>query len=116
MGTTFSTTNTSTRNEPHTSGRTEALPTQETEHLPYHGLPVPTDASMTRDNSQTWYTDFFEQAQCVPHRDGKNMIIRWPALPLGHIHDYGRELTGWPVVKIRNVYQRLGENYDRIVR
>jgi hypothetical protein len=116
MGSVFSITNTPTENEPHTNQIMDTLPTQEPDHRPYYGFPVPTEASMTRDDSQTWYAVFFEQAECVPHRDGKQVIIRWPNLPRGHIHDYGRELTGWPVVKIQNVYQRLGENHPRIVQ
>ncbi|KAF1923448.1 uncharacterized protein M421DRAFT_425820 [Didymella exigua CBS 183.55] len=99
-----------------TTQMVDALPTQEPEHIQYHGLPVTAEASMTRDDSQTWYAVFFEQAECVPHRDGKHVIVRWPNLPRGHIHDYGRESTGWPVVKMQNVYRRLGEDNARIVR
>lgn len=93
-----------------------ALPTQEPENPPCYGLPVPAEASMTRGDSQAWYAAFFEPAECVSHRDGKHIIIRWPNLPRGHIHDYGREFTGWLVVKIQNVYQRLVEDQARIVR
>lgn len=93
-------TNTPTKNEPHRTQIMNALLTQEPEHRAYYSLPVSAEASMTRDNSQTWYA----QAECLPHRDGKHVIIRWPSLPGWHIHDCGRELTGWPVVKIRNVY------------
>jgi hypothetical protein len=116
MGSTFSTANTPTETEAHTHQTMDVLPTQEPEHRPYYGLPVPAEASMTRDDSQTWYAVFFEQAECVPHQDGEHIIIRWPSLPRGHINDDGRELSGWPVLKIRNVYQRLGEDHARIVR
>lgn len=30
--------------------------------------------------------------------------------------DNGRELNGWPAVKLRNVYQRLGEEHGRVIR
>ena len=79
---------------------TDVFPTQEPEHLPYHSLPVLSEVSMARDDSQNWYTVFFEQAECVPHRDGKHITIRWPHLSRGHIYDHGRRLIGWPVVKI----------------
>lgn len=116
MGSAISTTEMPTEEEPHTGQTTDALPSQEPKHRPYHGLPVPAEASVKRDDSQTWYVVFFEHAECVPHRDGKHIIIRWPHPLRGHMHDYGQELTGWPVIKIQNVYQRLGEDHARIVR
>jgi hypothetical protein len=80
---------------------------------PYHGLPVPLEASLTHEDSADWYASFFEQAECVPHRDGKHIIVRWPAeyndLP-------GRETTGWPCLKMMRVYQRLKGECRRIVR
>ena len=115
MGSAISTTNMPPEEEPHTGQTTDVPPTQEPEHRPYHGLPVPMEASMKRDDSRTWYAVFFEHAECVPHRDGKHIIIRWPHLPRGHMHDSGRDLTGWPVIKIQNVYQRLSKDHARIV-
>lgn len=70
---------------------------------------------MTREDSQDWYATFFEKAQCVPHRDGKHIIMRWPHLARGEVQEY-RELAGWPVIKVRNVYERLGGDHPRIVR
>jgi hypothetical protein len=116
MGSAISTTNLPTEEELHTGQTTDALHSQNPKYRPYHGLPVPAEASVKRDELQTWYAVFFEQAECVPHRDGKHIIIRWPHPSHGHMHDYGRDLTGWPVIKIQNVYQRIGKDHARIVR
>jgi hypothetical protein len=115
MGSAFSSNAPQTANNPHPDRGMATLPVQEPKRYPYHGVPVPIEASTTHEDSEDWYADFFEVASCAPHRDGKNVIIRWPAMPRGHMHD-PRELEGWPVVKIRKVYQRLGGDHPRIVR
>jgi hypothetical protein len=69
MGSAFSTTDTPADNEPRTDQIMDAFSTQELENRPYHGLPIPAEASMTRDNLQNWYAVFFKQAECVLHQD-----------------------------------------------
>lgn len=93
----------------------DTLPIEEPRRFPYNGIPVPAEASTAPGDSETWYADFFEKAYCAPHKDGKNVIICWPNLPRGHVRDY-RELEGWPVVKVRLVYEHLGGDHPRIVR
>jgi hypothetical protein len=77
----------------------------------YHGLPVSAEASMTREDAQDWYTVFFEEAYCVPHRDGKHIIVCWP-----HLSRDSRVTKGWAVIKVRTVYDKLGVEHPRIIR
>jgi hypothetical protein len=39
----------------------------------------------------------------------------WPQLARGEQHDH-RELVGWPVIKVRKVYERMDGDHLRIVR
>ena len=34
-------------------------------HLPYHGFDVPLEASISPEDSTTWYADFFDLAWCA---------------------------------------------------
>ncbi|KAH3973099.1 hypothetical protein HBH64_051450 [Parastagonospora nodorum] len=87
------------------------LHTQERKHIPYYGNKVPLEASIAPEDSETWYAAFFDLAWCAPHRDGKHIIVcvEW------FDDDNGRELNGWPAVKLRNAYERLGEEHKRVV-
>jgi hypothetical protein len=114
MGSAFSSNAPQTANNPHPDQGMATLSIQEPKRSPYHGVPVPAEASIRREDSEDWYAYFFGVASCAPQRDGKNVIICWPAMPRGHMHD-PRELEGWPVVKIRKVSQRLGGDHPRIV-
>jgi hypothetical protein len=93
----------------------DALPGTERRQLPYHGLPVPAEASTVPRDSQDFYAEFFEKVSCALHKDGKNVIICWPKEPPGVVPD-PRSSEGWPVTKIRKAYERLGEEHPRVVR
>jgi hypothetical protein len=114
MGSVFSSISALTEKENEKEENT--FPTQEPKHVPYFGNPVPPEASTTREDSQDRYAHFFETAFCAPHRDGKNVIVCPPDLPGWVDRDYGRVRFGWPTIKIRTAYERLGEDHPRIVR
>jgi hypothetical protein len=95
--------------------KADTLPITEHRKLPYYGLPVPAEASTAPQDSQDFYTDFFEETSCALHKDGINVIICWPKDPPGWPPD-SRLLEGWPVIKIRKVYERLNEDHPRVVR
>lgn len=81
-------------------------------HCPNYGNPVPKEASRAEEDSETYYADFYEKACCVPHRDGRQVIMYW-------IHDEWenpRETPAWAVKRLRKMYERLGTDHPRIVR
>jgi hypothetical protein len=93
--------------------------TSQPRHFPYYNNPVPAEASTAPEDSQTWYTDFYEKAYVAPHRDGQNLIICRPlwradGFPLFE----GGDGVGdaWPVHHIEKVYKKLGGDHARVVR
>ncbi|ORY10243.1 hypothetical protein BCR34DRAFT_353819 [Clohesyomyces aquaticus] len=67
------------------------------------------------DGIQIWYAEFFEKAYCVPHMNGKGVII---CCPDDRFVQDPREQDGWPVENVKILYERLGESKEcaRIVR
>ncbi|KAF2111821.1 hypothetical protein BDV96DRAFT_498756 [Lophiotrema nucula] len=103
---------------------TAARPDEEAadpEYLPPTDLQSPLLHREAAEDAHSWYEDFFDKAYCVPHADGKNIIICYPS-----DESYGkssfvpnpREEEGWGVDKVRRVYERLseGEGCQRIVK
>ena len=92
------------------------LPDVEPEFQPYYGLGVPNEASTTRDDSMRWYTEFWEQAYCIPHRDGTSVIICCP--DNGHEPNQREEdpEDGWAIKCLRATYQNLPTDHARIAR
>ena len=78
-----------------------------------HGNPIPTEASIAPEDTQDWYTDLWEKACCVPHKDGKSIIVFTPA-ETGYPDP--RVRAGWPIIRLRQAYELLGEDHPRIVR
>lgn len=60
------------------------------------------------------YTNFYEKATCVLHKDGRSVIVLMPTED--DWMDF-REKMGWPTLKLQMVYERMnGEEHPRIVR
>jgi hypothetical protein len=78
-----------------------------------HGNPIPKEASTAPSDTQDWYADFWQKAACVPHIDGKNVIVFDP-------EERGdpdpRVRVGWSVIRLRQAYELLGGEHPRVVR
>ncbi|XPS77573.1 hypothetical protein M3J07_009601 [Ascochyta lentis] len=81
-------------------------------HYPYHGNTAPEKASRTPDESKTYYASFYEKAECVPHRDGRQIIVYW--IPQKVCDP--RETDAWAVNRLKRVHEMLSGNHPRIVR
>jgi hypothetical protein len=85
--------------------KTYILPSFSEEDYPVEGSRAPED-------TQYWYCDFFETLSCIPHKDGKSILI---VDPPDDLHD-SRERPGWPIRHLRGAYELLGDGHPRIVR
>jgi hypothetical protein len=97
----------------------EKSPTSQPRHFPYHNLSVPAEASTTPEDSEDWYTNFYEKASVAPHKDGQSLIICRPSwradgFPLFEGDDGVGD--AWPVHHIEKVYKKLGGDHARVVR
>jgi hypothetical protein len=78
-----------------------------------YGIPIPVEASIAQEDTETWYCDFWEHACAVPHKDGRNIIIYDPKETF---YPYPRERPEWAGKRLRKAYELLGEGHPRIVR
>ncbi|KAJ4334688.1 hypothetical protein N0V95_009111 [Ascochyta clinopodiicola] len=73
----------------------------------------PQEASRAPEDVQDWYYHFFETLFCLPHKDGKGILI------VESPNDFGpdsRARPGWARKRLRGAYEFLGEGHPRIVR
>jgi hypothetical protein len=94
------------------STRDEILPVHAIRH--YLTVPLPEEASTAPQDRRDWYYDFFEQAYCIPHRDGKSMIIFTP--PDDPVCPNPRIRGNWAAKRLRKAYEVLGDGHVRITR
>jgi hypothetical protein len=80
-------------------------------HCPYHGNPTPEEASLIEEDSKTYYADFYEKALCVPHKDGRQVIVYW----VPERWENPRETPAWAVKRLKKLYERLSSDHPRIV-
>ena len=73
----------------------------------------PQEASRVPEDVQNWYHHFVETLFCLPHKDGKSILIVDP--PDGLVPD-SRARPGWARKRLRGAYELLGEGHPRIVR
>ncbi|KAJ8110047.1 hypothetical protein OPT61_g7000 [Boeremia exigua] len=73
----------------------------------------PQEASRAPEDVRDWFYDFFEALSCVPHKDGRSILIVEP--PDGFESD-SRARPGWARKRLRGAYELLGEGHPRIVR
>lgn len=81
-------------------------------HYPYHGNPAPEEASRAEEDSKTYYADFYEKACCVPHQDGRQVIVYW----IPDKFENPRETPAWAVKRLKKLYERLSSDHPRVVR
>jgi hypothetical protein len=72
----------------------------------------PLEGSRNPEDLQDWYDHFFEKMSCIPHKDGKSILI---VTPPDDFPD-SRERPGWPNKRLRGAYELLGDGHPRIVR
>jgi hypothetical protein len=72
----------------------------------------PIEASRAPQDMHKWYYVFLGRISCIPHRDGKSMLI---VEPYDDFPD-SRERPGWPIKRLRGAYELLGTDHPRIVR
>ncbi|KAJ6194670.1 hypothetical protein J3E72DRAFT_403195 [Bipolaris maydis] len=73
----------------------------------------PEEASTAPEDVQDWYSHFFETLFCLPHKDGKAiLILEAPE----DIEPDSRARPGWARKRLRGAYELLGEGHPRIVR
>lgn len=75
-------------------------------------LSWPEEASRAREDVKDWYCDFFESLFCIPHKDGKSIVVTdtpddWPD---------SRARPGWAHKRLRGAYELLSDGHPRIVR
>jgi hypothetical protein len=92
------------------SPRTEAPPKHCILAFPEEDFPI--EASRAPEDTHNWYYDFFEKLFCIPHKDGKSMLIVEPPEDLPD----SRERPGWAIKRLRGAYELLGDGHPRIVR
>lgn len=73
----------------------------------------PQEASRAPEDVQDWYYNFFEILFCLPHKDGKGILIVEP--PDDCVPD-SRARPGWARKRLRGAYELLGEGHPRIIR
>lgn len=73
----------------------------------------PQEGSRAPEDVQGWYYDFFQTLSCLPHKDGKGILIVEP--PDDHVPD-PRARPGWARKRLRGAYEILEEEHPRIVR
>lgn len=73
----------------------------------------PEEASKAPEDVQDWYSHFFETLFCLPHKDGKAMLIL--EAPDDFVPD-SRARPGWARKRLRGAYELLGKGHPRIVR
>lgn len=73
----------------------------------------PQEASRAPEDVQDWYDHFFETLFCLPHRDGKSILI---VEPPDDFELDSRARPGWAHKRLRGAYELLGEGHPRIVR
>ncbi|KAH7093063.1 hypothetical protein FB567DRAFT_587509 [Paraphoma chrysanthemicola] len=73
----------------------------------------PEEASRAPEDVQDWYSHFLETLFCLPHKDGKGILILEP--PDDFVPD-SRARPGWARKRLRKAYELLGDGHPRIVR
>jgi hypothetical protein len=72
----------------------------------------PEEASRAPEDVQHWYSNFFETLFCLPHKDGKGILIL--EAPDGFVPD-SRVRPGWARKRLRGAYKLFREGHPRIV-
>jgi hypothetical protein len=74
----------------------------------------PDEASTKPEDTDGSWPNFWEKSDCLPHKDGKSIII-WET---DDDSDYPnpRVRAGWPLIRLRQAYELLGSDHPRIVR
>ncbi|KAK2746089.1 hypothetical protein FQN57_003429 [Myotisia sp. PD_48] len=52
---------------------------------------TPDEVSQEPEDCKSWYAEFMEQAYVAPHRDGKSVVLFWPAKWNSHFEDDEKE-------------------------
>ena len=73
----------------------------------------PEEASRAPEDVQDWYSHFFETLFCLPHKNGKVILIL--EAPDDSVPD-SRVRPGWARKRLRGAYEIFGEGHPRIVR
>jgi hypothetical protein len=73
----------------------------------------PQEASRAPKDVEDWYSHFFETLFCLPHKDGKSILI--VDVPDDFVPD-SRVRPGWAHKRLRGAYELFGEGHPRIVR
>jgi hypothetical protein len=78
------------------------------------GPRTPDEASTKPEDTDDSWPNFWDKAECLPHKDGKSIII-WES---NDTSDYPnpRVRAGWPLIRLRQAYELLGGDHPRIVR
>jgi len=74
----------------------------------------PQEASRAPEDLEDWYSHFFETLCCLPHKDGKSILIVDP--PDDDYVPSTRARPGWAGKRLRGAYELLGEGHAMIVQ
>ncbi|KAH7083221.1 hypothetical protein BKA63DRAFT_146653 [Paraphoma chrysanthemicola] len=73
----------------------------------------PKEASRAPEDVEDWYSDFLETLVCLPHKDGKSILI--VDTPDYFVPD-SRTRPGWARKRLSKAYELFGDGHPRIVR